>query len=305
MFLKPPDQLEGKTSRRGSLLAAALSIPTSYHKVPNDDSKLDRSMLNESSISALSNKSAVSQDDMNKAIESGQDRLLSFKRQPSVYNFQETSADSMRLKGGVISNVWVDPEVLEDPYYIDSIIQYRKKRIILDGVNQTIKEVRIKRKPNLYDKFDSRLLVVPKPSSTRLAAYLTPIKEARMAPFTDFSLKTKDSKLFRKLAASMSKPVRSLSRTTARLRQANSVNKRREAELPKTITETASNYNLRHFPTRTPLTAEATSVTSSRPKNQVSLAQIKTKTLESVIVRRRLLIRGNAVQLTAQQRLKE
>jgi hypothetical protein len=297
MYLKVPDQLEGKTSRRGSLLAAALNIPTLYHKVPNDDSKLDRSMLNDSSISARSCKSAVSHEDMGKAIASGHDRLVTFKRQPTVYNYQEARADSMRLKGGIVSNVWVDPEVLEDPFYVDSVIHFRKKRITLDGVSQTIKEIRIKRKPNLYDKFDSSLLVVPKPSSARLVAYLSPIKEARKT-LTDISLKAKASKLIMKreegTIKQLHRRVQSLPRTFARLKRSPTVNKGSEARLPKTLDETAS--NLRHFKPRDPLTATAltSSLFSSRPRNQAFQAKIQSRTLESLIARRRLL-RGKAV----------
>lgn len=299
MYLKVPDQLEVRTSRRGSLLAAALNIPTPYHKVPNDDSKLDRSMLNDSSISARSCKSAVSHEDMGNAIASGHNRLVSFKRQPTIYNFQEARADSTILAGGIVSNVWVDPEVLEDPFYVDSVIHFRKKRIILDGVSQTIKEIRIKRKPNLYDKFDSSLLVVPKPSSERLVAYLSPLKEARKT-LTDISLKTKASKLFTKREEGMIKPlhrrVQSLPRTTTRLKRSPTISKGSEASLPKTLNETASNFNLRHFKPRDPLTATAlsSSLFSSKPRNQTFLAKIQSRTLDNLIARRRLL-RGKAV----------
>jgi hypothetical protein len=114
-------------------------------------------------------------EDMNRAIADAESHLLSFKRKQSV-RFEEAVGGPLKVDEGTVQMVWVDPEVLADPLYVDYTVHHRKKFVVSNGQVHTVQEVRVKRKLNLYDQYAQGLLVVPKPSTKRLQAYMTPLK---------------------------------------------------------------------------------------------------------------------------------
>jgi hypothetical protein len=170
-------------------------------------------------------------------------------------------SQSVKLQDdGVISKVWIDPEVLEDPLYVDFTVHRSKHFVVFDGEVKTVTELLVKRKHNMYDSYDRSLLVVPKPSTDRLTAYLSPYKTA--APFV-----RKES--FKRARSEMPLPL-------YKAREVSSVavaTSHRQLNLNQKRSKVGCKMNR----------------TSREVRPAISLGRIKSRVLESLIVRKRLI----------------
>mmetsp|Transcript_7627 Transcript_7627/g.14388 ORF Transcript_7627/g.14388 Transcript_7627/m.14388 type:complete len:297 (-) Transcript_7627:11-901(-) len=178
-----------------SLLSAAMQSRSPYKK--NYRHKISESAIDlpdPHTYLPQTSVEGVTREDFSRVMAGAQERLLSYKRKSSVH-FEEVPQISLKREEGVISKVWVDPEVLEDPLYVDYTVSRTKQRVIHDGQIQTVHEITVKRKHDIYDQYDRGLLVVPKPSTLRLKAFLSPFKSAKkVKTAVDFLRRAKSEK---------------------------------------------------------------------------------------------------------------
>lgn len=249
---------EHSSERLTGLMSAAWLTPSPYKRIKQPKPRRSHPGVVVSDPQP-STKGELIGDYMSRALEGAGDRLMSFKKRLSVH-FEENKILSLK-KEDVISKVWVDPEVLENPLYVDYTIHHQKKRVVNDGQISTVHEISVKRKHDVYDQYDRGLLVVPKPSTKRLQAYLTPIKATKKLHKSDEILRR----------------AKSENRGFVKHSDSSLSSEGRDTILPK-ITQSSI--------VRADLSQITKKLRTSKPA--VSLSHIKSKALENAITRLRL-----------------